>query len=154
MLGRTSLNAKQLDMLATINLASKALLEVVNNVLDLSKIEAGELIVEHAAFSLRKLLKELTDVMVVHANRKAIAFEINAPDDLSGALEGYATRLKRILTNLLSNANTFTERGGVTLRVRRLAATSTRTTLSFVVQDTGIGPPCQYDLLHLPLRDQ
>ena len=139
MLGRTSLNAKQLDILATINLASKALLEVVNNVLDLSKIEAGELIVEHAAFSLRSLLNELTDVMVVHADRKAIAFESDAPDDLPGALEGDATRLKQILTNLLSNAIKFTERGGVTLRVRRLAATSTRTTLSFVVQDTGIG---------------
>ena len=139
LLGRTALDAQQLDFLAKIKLASKSLLEVLNNVLDLSKIEAGELIVERAAFSLRSLLKELTDVMAVHADRKAIAFEIDAPDDLPGALEGDATRLKQILTNLLSNAIKFTERGGVTLRVRRLAATSTRTTLSFVVQDTGIG---------------
>ena len=139
LLGRTSLNAQQLDFLAKIKLASKSLLEVLNNVLDLSKIEAGELIVERAAFSLRNLLEELADVMAVHADRKAIAFEIDAPDDLPGALEGDATRLKQILTNLLSNAIKFTERGGVKLRVRRLAATSTRTTLGFVVQDTGIG---------------
>ena len=139
LLGRTSLNAQQLDFLAKIKLASKSLLEVLNNVLDLSKIEAGELIVERAAFSLRSLLKELTDGMAVHADRKAIAFEIDAPDDLPGALEGDATRLKQILTNLLSNAIKFTEHGGVKLRVHRLAATSTRITLSFVVQDTGIG---------------
>ena len=97
------------------------------------------MIVERAAFSLRNLLEELADVMAVHADRKAITFEIDAPDDLPGALEGDATRLKQILTNLLSNAIKFTECGGVTLRVRRLAGTSTRTTLSFVVQDTGIG---------------
>ena len=112
---------------------------VLNNVLDLSKIEAGELIVERAAFSLRSLLKELTDVMAVQADAKGIAFEIDAPDDLPGALEGDATRLNQILTNLLSNAIKFTERGGVKLRVRRLAATPKRVTLCFVVQDTGIG---------------
>ena len=139
LLGRTSLNEQQLDALAKINFASKSLLEVINNVLDLSKIEAGELIVERAAFSLRSLLKELTDVMAVHADRKAIAFEIDAPDDLPVALEGDAARLKQILTNLLSNAIKFTERGGVKLRVRGRAATATRITLSFVVQDTGIG---------------
>ncbi len=139
LLGQTSLNEQQLDFLAKIKLASKSLLEVLNNVLDLSKIEAGELIVERAAFSLRSLLKELTDVMAVHADAKAIAFEIDTEDDLPGALEGDATRLNQILTNLLSNAIKFTERGGVKLRVRRLAATSKRVTLCFVVQDTGIG---------------
>ena len=138
-LGRTSLNEQQLGYLAKIKLASKSLLEVVNNVLDLSKIEAGELIVERAPFKLRSLLKDLTDVMAVQADAKAIAFEIDAPDDLPETLEGDALRLKQILTNLLSNAIKFTERGGVKLRVRLLAAASTRITLGFVVQDTGIG---------------
>jgi len=119
LLGQTSLNEQQLDFLAKIKLASKSLLEVLNNVLDLSKIEAGELIVERAAFSLRSLLKELTDVMAVHADAKAIAFEIDAPDDLPGALEGDATRLNQILTNLLANA--IVKTGGATLPcLRRL----------------------------------
>ena len=126
-------------MLAKVKLASKSLLVVLNNVLDLSKIEAGELIVERAAFSLRSLLKELTDVMAVQADAKGIAFEIDVPDDLPAALEGDATRLNQILTNLLSNAIKFTERGGVKLRVRRLAATPKRVTLCFAVRDTGIG---------------
>jgi PAS domain S-box-containing protein len=139
LLGQTALNEQQSTFLAKVKLASKSLLVVLNNVLDLSKIEAGELIVERAPFSLRGLLKELTDVMAVQADAEGIAFETDVLDDVPAALEGDATRLNQILTNLLSNAIKFTERGGVTLRVRRLPAASERVTLRFVVQDTGIG---------------
>jgi PAS domain S-box-containing protein len=139
LLGQTSLDEQQLDLLAKVKLASKSLLVVLNNVLDLSKIEAGELIVENTAFSLRSLLKELTDVMAVQVEAKGVAFEVDAPDDLPEALEGDAMRLSQILINLLSNAIKFTEHGRVELRVRMLAATARHATLSFVVQDTGIG---------------
>ncbi len=139
LLGQMSLDKDQSALLAKIKLASKSLLVVLNNVLDLSKIEAGELIVEHAAFSLRSLLKELGDVMVVQANAKGITFEIDTPEDLPGGLVGDATRLNQVLTNLLSNAIKFTEYGSVTLRVRQLAATPDGVRLRFVVQDTGIG---------------
>jgi len=139
LLGRTGLNAEQSAFLTKIKLASKSLTAVINDVLDLSKIEAGELMVERAAFSPRALLRELADVMAVQADAKGIGFEIDAPQDLPAALEGDATRLNQILTNLLSNAIKFTERGRVKLRVRRLATTSKGATLSFVVQDTGIG---------------
>jgi PAS domain S-box-containing protein len=138
LLAQTSLD-EQRDFLAKVKLASKSLLVVLNNVLDLSKIEANELIVESAAFSLRSMLKELTDVMAVQAGAKGVAFEIDAPDDLPDALEGDAARLSQVLINLLSNAIKFTERGSVRLHIRQLAATSTRVTLRFVVQDTGIG---------------
>ncbi|HSW06912.1 PAS domain-containing hybrid sensor histidine kinase/response regulator [Aquabacterium sp.] len=139
LLGQTALDEQQQAFLDKVKLASKSLLVVLNNVLDLSKIEAGELIVERAAFSLRSLLNELPEVMAVQAEAKGISFQIDAPEDLPVALEGDATRLNQILTNLLSNAIKFTERGGVKLRVHRLAATSKRVTLCFVVQDTGIG---------------
>jgi len=139
LLGQTSLDEQQLAFLDKVKLASKSLLVVLNNVLDLSKIEAGELIVEQAAFSLGSLLKELSDVMSVQADAKGITFEIDAQHDLPAALEGDATRLSQILINLLSNAIKFTERGGVKLRVHRLAATPKRVTLCFIVQDTGIG---------------
>jgi PAS domain S-box-containing protein len=139
LLGQTSLDEQQMAFLAKVKLSSKSLLVVLNNVLDLSKIEAGELIVEHAAFSLGNLLKELTDVMAVQADAEGIAFEIDLHDDLPTELEGDATRLNQILTNLLSNAIKFTRRGGVTLRVRRLPGASQRVTLAFIVQDTGIG---------------
>jgi diguanylate cyclase (GGDEF)-like protein/PAS domain S-box-containing protein len=139
LLGQTPLDAEQLDLLAKVKLASKSLLVVLNNVLDLSKIEAGELIVERSTFSLCSLLKEMTDVMSIQADAKGVDFELDVPDDLPAAMDGDATRLGQILTNLLSNAIKFTERGSVKLIVRQLAVTPERVTLHFLVQDTGIG---------------
>jgi PAS domain S-box-containing protein len=139
LMGKTSMNDEQSDLLAKIKLASKSLLLVLNNVLDLSKIEAGELIVERRAFDLASLLAELPEVLAVQARAKGIGFAIDIAGDLPAVLEGDATRLNQILTNLLSNAIKFTERGGVGLRVRQVAATASHVTLGFAVHDTGIG---------------
>jgi PAS domain S-box-containing protein len=139
LLGQTALDADQESLLAKINLASKSLLSVINDVLDLSKIEAGELIVECIPFDPRELLIELADVMEVHAGAKGIAFEVSMPDDLPTVLQGDATRLRQILSNLLSNAVKFTDRGHVKLEVREIAATAGSRTLRFIVSDTGIG---------------
>jgi PAS domain S-box-containing protein len=139
LLGRTPLNDQQSAFLGNINLASKSLLAVISDVLDLSKIEAGELLVEQAAFSPRALLSGLADIMAPQAAAKGITFKLDVPEDLPATLEGDANRLGQILTNLLSNAIRFTERGGVELGVRRIAAAATGVTLCFVVRDTGIG---------------
>jgi CheY-like chemotaxis protein/anti-sigma regulatory factor (Ser/Thr protein kinase) len=139
LLGRTGLDSEQSSFLAKIKLASNSLLAVINDVLDLSKIESGELRAECASFNPRELLKEVADVMVVHADAKGIAFKVDTSGDLPVTLEGDATRLRQILTNLLANAIKFTDRGRVELSVVRLAATSSRVTLCFVVSDTGIG---------------
>jgi signal transduction histidine kinase/CheY-like chemotaxis protein/HPt (histidine-containing phosphotransfer) domain-containing protein len=139
LLGRTPLNDQQSAFLGNINLASKSLLAVISDVLDLSKIEAGELLVEQAAFSPRALLSGLADIMAPQASAKGITFRLDVPEDLPATLEGDANRLGQILTNLLSNAIRFTERGGVELGVRRIAAAATGVTLCFVVRDTGIG---------------
>jgi PAS domain S-box-containing protein len=139
LLGQTKLDPDQASYLGKINTASNALLSVINDVLDLSKIEAGELVVESAVFSPRDLLTGVADVMKIHADTKGIGFKLNIPDDLPAALGGDATRLKQILTNLVSNAIKFTERGGVEISVRRLAVKANRETLCIVVSDTGIG---------------
>ena len=139
LLGKTSLDDEQSDLLAKLKLGSKSLLLVLNNVLDLSKIEAGELIVERRAFDLHALLAELPEMLAVQAQAKGISFEIDEANDLPAALEGDATRLNQVLTNLLSNAIKFTERGGVSLRVSQVAATPSHVTLRFAVRDTGIG---------------
>jgi PAS domain S-box-containing protein len=139
LLEHTPLNKHQAAFLSKIKFSSDALLALLNDVLDLSKIEAGELIVESAAFAPGRLLKELGDVMTQQAEAKGIAFELDTPDDLPAALQGDSTRLHQILTNLLTNGIKFTEHGSVELRVRMLAATPQRVTLSFVVRDTGIG---------------
>jgi PAS domain S-box-containing protein len=139
LMGQTSLNSDQASFLTKINLASKSLLSVINDVLDLSKIEAGELTLECAAFRPAFLVKEVADVMAVQADAKGIAFRVDIPDDLPAMLEGDATRLNQILTNLLSNAIKFTERGGVELNVRRVPALSSGAIICFTVKDTGIG---------------
>jgi PAS domain S-box-containing protein len=151
LLGQTALNQEQAAFLAKVKLASKSLLMVLNNVLDLSKIEAGELLVESIGFRLSTLLKDLADVMAVQAHARGIAFEIDVPADLPEALEGDATRLQQILTNLLSNAIKFTERGSVTLRVRGDMGSADRVTLGFSVHDTGIGiTPAEQARLFVP----
>jgi len=139
LLGQTSLDFQQADFLAKISLASKSLLVVINNVLDLSKIEAGELIVERAAFSLPNLVKELSDVMAAQFDAKGLEFQFDVPSDIPAALLGDTTRLGQILTNLLSNAVKFTDRGSVHLGVSALAIHASSVTLGFVVRDTGIG---------------
>jgi PAS domain S-box-containing protein len=142
LLGQTKLDTDQASYLGKINIASDALLSVINDVLDLSKIEAGELVVESAVFSPRDLMTGVADVMKIHADTKGIGFKLNIPGELPVALGGDATRLKQILTNLVSNAIKFTDRGSVELSVRRMAAKATKATkaaLCFIVSDTGIG---------------
>jgi CheY-like chemotaxis protein len=139
LLQQTSLDADQTGFVAQIHGASKLLLAVITDVLDLSKIEAGELMISREPFSPRELLKGLDSIMRAPADLRGITLQLDVPDDLPAVLEGDAMRLNQILTNLISNAIKFTERGGVTLRVRLLAGTPTASTLSFTVHDTGIG---------------
>ncbi len=139
LMGQTRLDADQAAFLARIGLASKSLLAVINDVLDLSKIEAGELAMERAPFDLPGLIADLGEVMATQAQAKAIAYAVDAPTDLPSVIEGDALRLYQVLSNLLSNAIKFTDRGGVTLRVRPLAADPERIRLRFVVQDSGLG---------------
>jgi len=139
LLEQTELNSEQTGLVAQINLASKSLLAVITDVLDLSKIEAGELIISRVVFNPRHLLNGLHAIMRMQADFKGITLTLELPDALPAALEGDAARLNQILTNLLSNAIKFTERGGVTLCVRLLASTSASSKLSFTVSDTGIG---------------
>ena len=139
MLGHTSLDATQADFLDKIKLASKSLLGVINDILDLSKIEAGELHIESAAFSLARLLRDLEAVMHLHADAKQIAFGVESPPDLAPALVGDSLRLQQILTNLLANAVKFTSEGGVRLVVHQLSSSDGVAELRFEVHDTGIG---------------
>jgi PAS domain S-box-containing protein len=139
LLGQTELNADQASILAKVNLASRSLLSIINDVLDLSKIEAGEVVLESTSFNPRDLLSELADVMRVQADAKGIEFNVSVADDLAGALNGDANRLNQILTNLLSNSIKYTDRGRVDLSVRQITAGAGSVTLLFVVSDTGIG---------------
>ena len=138
-LERTPLDVDQASTLAKIRLAGQALLAIINDVLDLSKFEAGEFGLERAPFHLPTLLREVTLMLSVQAEARGIELALELPEALPEALEGDATRLRQVLTNLLSNAIKFTERGSVRLQVQAVVDPQERAQLRFVVVDTGTG---------------
>ena len=151
LVGQTRLDAEQTALMAKIGLASKSLLAVINDVLDLSKIEAGELLIEKSSFSLHDLLTALADVMAVQAEPKRIGLDVAWSPDVPDRIEGDATRLNQVLTNLVTNAIKFTDHGGVRLQVDVTAATAHAVSLCFAVVDTGIGiAPELRDSLFVP----
>ena len=139
LLRQTRLSAEQSLFVNKMTTASKSLLAVINDVLDLSKIEAGELLLERGVFSPHRLIREQADLIGVSAQAKGIGFEVEIVDDLPEAVEGDAKHLGQVLGNLLSNAVKFTDRGSVALRVGQAASQAGGVTLCFTVRDTGIG---------------
>ncbi|WP_157270330.1 sensor histidine kinase [Azohydromonas aeria] len=141
LLQQMPLEGRQREFVGHIAGAGQQLLGLVNDVLDLSKIEAGEMRLEQVPFELRTLLDEVMAQFQVQAEQKGLALrlELPHPPDAARVLRGDPLRLKQVLLNLLSNAVKFTERGGVTLRVRALPGGARRVVLRLEVLDTGIG---------------
>ena len=139
LLEQTHLDGQQADFLQKMTRASKGLLGVINDVLDLSKIEAGELSISMDVFEPAALLDYLCDVLQAQATLKKISLSLEMPADLPAYVKGDALRLNQILTNLLGNAIKFTEQGGVRLLVQVVDADADRVQLRFEVHDSGIG---------------
>jgi PAS domain S-box-containing protein len=139
LLDHTTLQAEQRDYLRKIQVANRSLLGVINDVLDLAKIEAGEIALESRPFELKDIFEELSDVLGPQAQRKHLAFEFDTPPGLPRQVRGDATRVGQVLMNLLSNAIKFTERGRVALAVRCMKSDAEHHHLQFRVSDTGIG---------------
>jgi PAS domain S-box-containing protein len=139
LLERTPLNIEQAPYVQNIKLAGNALLGIVNDVLDLTKIEAGEMAIEHVAFSLKDLCSSLQAVLSSSAEAKGLSLHLTPNADLPDGLLGDPTRLRQILTNLLGNAIKFTEQGSVELRLQVVAQHDSVYWLRFEVVDTGMG---------------
>jgi PAS domain S-box-containing protein len=133
------LEPEQRGFVGKIQLASRSLLGVVNDVLDLAKIEAGEAQVEVAPFDLHELLDGMAALYGDQAQAKGLAFRLSQPERLPQRVLGDAGRLRQVLSNLLANAVKFTERGSVALVLRLVARDEAGLTLRFEVHDTGIG---------------
>ena len=147
LLRREAGSERQADRLGKVADAAGHLLAVLNDILDLSKIEAGRLELEAVDFSLAALLQRVRGLVAERAAAKGLALTVDAgsaPD----ALRGDPTRLAQALLNLLTNAVKFTERGEVSLTVAALPADDGRLRLRFAVRDTGIGiaPDVQREL--------
>ncbi|MCC9648447.1 PAS domain S-box protein [Rubrivivax sp. JA1029] len=141
LLGRTPLQGEQADMLGRIQLASNALLALINDVLDLSKIEAGEMALERVPFDLGRLVRDVAALMGLQAQQKGIEFVVDTGGPLPPGVEGDSTRLRQVLINLVGNAIKFTERGSVRLLLRHRLSAPGRLQVEFAVEDTGIGIP-------------
>ncbi len=138
LLGKTALDAEQSDLTAKIAGASKTLLGLVNDVLDISRIEASEMEIETIPFSLRALADSLKDLIDVQIADKHVVFEAEIADGIADRWIGDPTRLHQILLNLLSNAAKFTENGFIRLAIA-LAEGSDASTMRFSVADSGVG---------------
>jgi hypothetical protein len=138
MLLGTDLSGEQRGMVRTIGESAEALLDIVNDVLDLSALEAGRLPVGAAPFSLADCIEGVARLMRPVAERKGLRFELDLPREALPRLVGDSGRLRQVLSNLVGNAIKFTEAGQVSLSVR-LRETAGRAALTLEVRDTGIG---------------
>lgn len=141
LLKETPLSDEQRDLLGTAETSAKHLLEILNDILNLAKIEAGQMKLERTPTDLKQLVRETCDMARPQARLKGLLLREELPYDKE--LYAYAdpTRLRQILLNLLSNAIKFTEQGEVVARLVCLSAGAEQFRLRFEVQDTGIGIP-------------
>ena len=145
LLSTTGLNAQQADYVRTANASASHLLNVLNDILDISALDEGKISIHPEPCHLPELLKDIESVTRPQAMAKGLGFAFEVSDDLApwGLMD--VTRLKQILFNLINNAIKFTERGAVTVTVRRApmlpwdAPATSGPVLLFEVEDTGIG---------------
>ena len=138
MLQNTDLKPGQSDLLGKANMAGHGLMDIINDVLDLAKIEAGEMSINTQPFQPRKLFEELMDIHGVVAQAKGLKLTLDTAAELPVWIVGDRFRLRQVLSNLLGNALKFTTNGAVTLstRVRQDASQSW---VELVVRDSGVG---------------
>jgi two-component system sensor histidine kinase BarA len=141
LLRKTSLDAVQRDYVHTIIASASDLLEIISDILDFSKMEAGKLQLDSMSFRLRDCLEEAVALLAPQAHEKGLDVVILIYDDVPDALVGDAMRLRQILINLLGNAIKFTHQGAIVVRVMLEADSDREATISLSVSDTGIGIP-------------
>lgn len=137
LLRETPLTAEQAQYIDIFRNSGRVLLELINDILDLSKAEAGKLELRPTPVNLRSYLKSVLEPLVVDARRKQVAVELVIDPDLPACVRADELRLRQVLVNLVGNAIKFTDYGRVVLRVA--VDDADRTRIKFAVRDTGIG---------------
>ena len=136
-----SLSETQADQVRTINRSGRHLLKLINDILDMSRIEAGRLALHNAPFCLQDLLDDLEAMFRVRAEEKGLSLSLERDAKLPGNVVGDEAKLRQVLVNMTGNAVKFTKQGGVTLRARIEAAAEAGPRLVLEVEDTGPGIP-------------
>jgi PAS domain S-box-containing protein len=136
---RTRLTPQQREYIRTANQSAEALLSILNDILDLSKIEAGRLTLDHVSFGLRDTVEDAVRLFAPRAHEKRLELACHIPPDVPEALIGDPGRLRQVLINLVGNAVKFTDAGDVVVEVQAKHVTDAAATLEFTIADTGIG---------------
>ncbi len=135
----TELQPRQLHFAQLIRTSATSLLTLINNLLDFSKIEADKMVLDIEPFDLRGLLDQLLSLYRLTGKRKGLQVTADIDPTLAPQYQGDAYRLRQVLVNLLGNAVKFTDRGSISLRVRREATGKNSHLLRFEVEDSGVG---------------
>ncbi|MCX4239450.1 response regulator [Paraliomyxa miuraensis] len=143
LLGHTPLSDEQSDYVRVATSSGQALLELITDILDLSKVEAGQLELESISFALRSTLQDVTEQAAAQARSRGHALELvlHVPPSVPGRVIGDPGRIRQIVANFLSNAVKFTERGHIVLAVEGERRATGEVALRIGVTDTGIGIP-------------
>lgn len=140
---QTKLTPEQHEYLTLMKISSGSVLSVINNTLDIEKIEAGFVDLELISFSLRGCVSETVKMLSFEAQRKGLRLNFNVAAEVPDALRGDPVRLRQILLNLISNAIKFTERGEVLVHVTCHGMSAGEITCQFAIIDTGPGIPLE-----------
>jgi signal transduction histidine kinase len=139
LLCHTALNDRQRRLADTAGGCANTLLGILNDIIDLSKVEAGRIELEHVAFSLSKELKAVVDLFASSADAKGVALSVALDPSLPDRVCGDSVRLRQVLANLVGNAVKFTESGEISVRVVMDGEEGKKSVIRFQVTDTGIG---------------
>ncbi len=146
LLQKTELTTVQKDYLQAISKSGKSLLSIINDILDLSKMDAGKFNIEHQPFNIPQLLHSVQVMFADKAKKKQLHFVCSADTSINYAVSGDPMRLTQILVNLIGNAIKFTTQGGVYVNCLVDAEDEEHVTVLFSIRDTGIGIAA--DMLH------
>jgi PAS domain S-box-containing protein len=139
LLSKTPLNKEQKQFMEAIKFSADNLMVIINDILDLAKIEAGKMHIEEAPFQVRQMVKNIANMFSIKTNEKNLALQIDIADNVPEHILGDPVRLNQVLLNLVGNAVKFTHAGSVSISVSVVKETVKEAVLRFSVKDTGIG---------------
>jgi PAS domain S-box-containing protein len=148
-------DVNQKKYLKSIKSGGRALLTIINDILDLSKIEAGKMELRYEPFNIQQLINEISQIFSIQFEKKNLHFDIHLSPDLPDFFLLDEIRLRQILFNLVGNAIKFTEKGGVKLSIEAKQVGQDQYTLQIIVKDSGIGiPKDQQELIFSAFKQQ
>ena len=135
----TGLNEEQSKYVTIFKRAGESLLNLINDILDLSKIEAGHFDLDRSPFSMTDVIEHIADIMAIKAHQKQLELIVDIDDSIPDNFIGDSNRLRQIIINLVGNAIKFTQKGEVLLRLQLEQKSGNFVEISIIVEDTGIG---------------